>query len=303
MKIFIFGGSGYIGRSLISALSHKYKIFASSRNKKKNIQKVNILSEKKDKKKITQNLRQSDLIIIANGPSFKDSINNLFKYIKYLNNQVDLLLKIKKKGAKIIYFSSIHVYGNYETQKAKTSSLLNSRNHYAIRNIVCENLLLNKLKKNINIIRISNIFGIHKKLTELSTSMFRLSVNNFCLNVVKNNKFSIDSNLKEKRNFISINDFVKFIENGFILKNYKFNHIINYASKNDITLDQLIKIIYAQSKKLKLKLPKINFNNKIKNSKINYKFELKDIISNHLEPKISIENEIENTLNKIKKLI
>ena len=303
MKIFIFGGSGYIGRSIISGLSHKYKIFASSRNKKKIIQKVNIFSEKDNKKKIIQNLKESDLIIIANGPSFKDSIKSLFKYIKYLNNQVDLILKIRKKNAKIIYFSSIHVYGNYETQKAKTSSLLNSRNHYAIRNIVCENLLLNKLKKNVNIIRISNIFGIHKKLTKLSTSMFRLSVNNFCLNVVKNNKFSINSNLKEKRNFISINDFVNFLENGFILKNYKFNHIINYASKSDITLNQLIKIIYKQSKKLKLKLPKIKFNNKIKNSKINYKFELKDIISNHLEPKISIENEIENTLNKIKKLI
>ena len=90
-----------------------------------------------------------------------------------------MLLKIKKKGAKIIYFSSIHVYGNYETQKAKTSSLLNSRNHYAIRNIVCENLLLNKLKKNVNIIRISNIFGIHKKLTKLSTSMFNCQLTIF----------------------------------------------------------------------------------------------------------------------------
>lgn len=302
MKIFIYGGTGYLGRSLISGLSHKYKIFASSRNKKKIIQKVNIFSEKEDKKKIIQNLRDSDLIIIANGPTFNDSIKSLFPYIKYLNNQVNLLLKVKKKNAKIIYFSSIHVYENYEIQKAKTSSLLNSRSHYAIRNIVCENLLLSKLKKNINIIRISNIFGIHKKLIKLSTSMFRLSVNNFCLNVVKSTKFSINSNLNEKRNFISINDFVNFIENGFILKNYKFNSIINYASKNDITLNQLIKIIYKQSKKLKLKIPKIKFNNKIKNSKINYKFELKDIINNHLEPKIPIKDEIKNTFNKIIKL-
>ena len=41
-------GSGYIGRSLISGLSHKYKIFASSRNKK-NIEDANI-SEKENKK-------------------------------------------------------------------------------------------------------------------------------------------------------------------------------------------------------------------------------------------------------------
>ena len=97
LKIFIYGGTGYLGRSLISGLSHKYKIFASSRDKKKIIQKVNIFSEKEDKKKIIQNLRDSDLIIIANGPSFNDSIKSLFPYIKYLNNQVNLLLKVTQK--------------------------------------------------------------------------------------------------------------------------------------------------------------------------------------------------------------
>ncbi len=303
LKIFIYGGTGYLGRSLISGLNHKYKIFASSRNKRKIINQTNILSEKEDSKKIAQKLSESDLILIANGPSSKDSVKNLFSYLRYLNKQVDLLLKVKKKNSKIIYFSSIHVYENYEIQKAKPSSLLNSRSHYAIRNIVCENLLLSKLKKkNINIIRISNIFGIQKKLTKLSKSMFRLSVNNFCLNVVKNKKFSINSNLNEKRNFVSINDFVNFLEEGFILKNNKFNSIINYTSNKDISLKQLIKIITEQSKKLKLKIPKIEFKNKIKNSKINYNFDLKEIIKYRLEPRTAIRDEIENTLNKIKKL-
>lgn len=303
LKIFIYGGTGYLGRSLISSLGEKYKFFATSRNAKKSITESKLYIEKRDTKKIIKKLKESDLILIANGPSFKDSAKNLFSYIKYLNDQANLISKVKKKKAKIIYFSSIHVYENYKTQKSKISDLLNSRSNYAIRNIVCENLLLNKLKnQNINIIRISNIFGIHKKLFELSDSFFRLSVNQFCLNVVKNKKTIIYSNLNEKRNFVSVNDFVNFIEKAFILKNYKFNTIINYASKNEISMKYLINTIKNQSKKIKIKSPKIKFLNKIKSSKINYKFDLKDIEKYKLEPKISLKNEIENTLKKIQKL-
>ena len=302
MKIFIYGGSGYLGRSLISGLGEKYKFFFTSR-KKININKANFINEKNDKKKFIKKLKESDLILIANGPSFKDSSKNVFSYIKYLNDQADLISKVKKKKAKIIYFSSIHVYENFKIHKAKTSDLLNSRNDYAIRNIVCENLLLNKLKnQNIHIIRISNIFGIQKKIIKLSNSIFRLSVNQFCQNIIKNKKILINSNLDEKRNFVSVNDFVYFIEKAFILKNYKFNKIINYASKKEVSMKYLINTIRNQSKKIMIELPKIKFLNKIKNSKINYKFDLKDIEKYKLEPKISLKNEIESTLKKIQKL-
>ena len=51
-------------------------------------------------KKIIQRLKESDLILIANGPSYKDSPGNLFSYIKYLNHQTDLISRIKKKKQK-----------------------------------------------------------------------------------------------------------------------------------------------------------------------------------------------------------
>ena len=63
-----------------------------------------------------------------------------------LNHQTDLISRINKKKTKVIYFSTIHVYENFKVHKSKTYDLLNSRSDYAIRNIVCENLLLNKLK-------------------------------------------------------------------------------------------------------------------------------------------------------------
>ena len=305
MKIFIYGGSGYLGSSLISGLGKKHDFYITSRKKKRNfISNLEIFDEKYEKKQIRQKLKISDLIIIANGPSFKDSIKNLYSYLKYLNDQIDLIVKLKKKRAKIIYFSTIHVYENYKLQRAKTSNLLNSKSHYAIRNIVCENLLINRLKKQeINIIRISNIFGIEENMSKLYPSMFKLAINQFCLSVIKNKKIIIESNFNEKRNFISINDFVNFIKEGFILKKIKFNKIINYASKNDVSLKYLMNIIKLQSKKLKIKTPKIVFLNKINNSKINYKFDIREIEKNKLQPNISLKHEIKNTLKKIQLLI
>ena len=62
-------------------------------------------------------------------------------------------------------------------------------------------------------------------------------------------------------------------------------------------------IIKLQSKKLKIKTPKIVFLNKINNSKINYKFDIREIEKNKLQPNISLKHEIKNTLKKIQLLI
>ena len=301
MKIFIYGGTGYLGSSLISGLGKEHDFYVTSRKKKRNlIPNVKIFNENNEKKKILQKLKNSDLIIIANGPSFKDSIKNLYSYLKYLDEQVDLIIKLKKKNLRVIYFSSIHVYENYNSKRSKTSDLLNSRSHYSIRNIVCENLLLNRLsKKNLNIIRISNVFGIQSNTSKLKSNMFKLAVNQFCLSVIENKKILIESNLNEKRNFVSINDFVNFIKNGFILKKLKFNRIINYASKNDVSLKYIMHTIKSESKKLKIKIPKIVFLNKIKNSRTNYKFDIRDIEEKKLQPHILLKDEIKNTLKKI----
>ena len=304
MKIFIYGGTGYLGTSIISGLSDKYKFYITSRKKKKNFKNVKILNEKKDKTKILLSLRKSDLIIISNGPSYKDSKKKLFSYIKYLNDQIDIIIKSKKKTAKVVYFSTIHVYENYHLHKASTTDLLLAKTDYAIRNIICENLLLSKFKKNeINILRMSNIFGIQKRITKLSKNMFNLAINQFCLKILKNQKILIRSNPNEKRNFISINDFVNFIDKAFLLKRIKFNQVINYASKNEISLKSLISILKDESKKYITKKPKIKFQNKINNSKINYKFNLKDIKNCNLLPKITINDEINMTLDKIQSLL
>ena len=175
-----------------------------------------------------------------------------------------------------------------------------SKNHYGIKNILCENILINNFaneKKNIQIIRIANIFGLRDQINlSDNNSMFKIALNDFSYKAIKNKKIIIKSNLLEKRNYVSINDFVNFIEQSFIVKKIKFPFIINYASKKVINLRKIISIIKKQSLKLDIKNPIFIFKNNVKASIVNYNFDLRFIKKFNFLPKIKIEDEILNSL-------
>ncbi len=306
MNIVIYGGTGYLGTALVSAFKNLYNISIISRKFRKNtnFKNTDILNLEKDRKKINKKINNANFIILANGPSSKDSKKKLFKYVSFLNEETKKILKYKKKKTKIIYFSSIHVYENYNKFKSLSKNLLNSRTHYAIRNIVCENLLIKRFngsKKQVHIIRIGNVFGIQSNLKYYSKSMNRLAINQFCYKIINKQKISIKSNYLECRNYVSINDFINFIKVGFCERKLNFSTIINYASEKQFNMRQLVNVLRAQSKKLNLN-PKIFFENKIKKSGINYYFDISEIKKFKIQPKMNFEHEIFSLLKKLKNL-
>ena len=303
MKLLVYGGSGYLGSSLINQLQKNCLISSVSRkiqNKESNCNNVKYLTALLDEKKINKSITDSDLIIFSNGPSAQNCKTELFDYVKYFNNEIIRIKKLKKKNAKIIYFSTIHVYSNKTKKTSNEKSLLLSKNHYGIKNILCENILINNFaneKKNIQIIRIANIFGLRDQINlSDNNSMFKIALNDFSYKAIKNKKIIIKSNLLEKRNYVSINDFVNFIEQSFIVRKIKFPFIINYASKKVINLRKIISIIKKQSLKLDIKNPIFIFKNNVKASIVNYNFDLRFIKKFNFLPKIKIEDEILNSL-------
>tara|TARA_B110000240_G_C13391301_1_gene406912 strand:+ start:41 stop:982 length:942 start_codon:yes stop_codon:yes gene_type:complete len=303
MKLLVYGGSGYLGSSLIDKLQKDCLISSISRkiqNKEGNCNNVKYLTELLDEKKITKSITDSDLIIFANGPSAQNCKTELFDYVKYFNKEIIKIKKLKKRNAKIIYFSTIHVYSNKTKKSSSEKSLLLSNNHYGVKNILCENILINNFtneKKNIQIIRIANIFGLRNQINlSAKNSMFKIALNDFSFKTIKNSKIIIKSNPLEKRNYVSINDFVDFIEQSFIIKKLRFPLIINYASKKVINLKKIISIIKKQSLKLGIKNPIFILNKDIKESLVNYNFDLRYIEKYNFLPKIKIEDEILNSL-------
>ena len=81
--------------------------------------------------------------------------------------------------------------------------------------------------------------------------MLKLAINQFCLKTVKQEKIYIKSNKSQKRNYVSINDFIKFVK-FLIYKNKKLPTIINYSSNGMVSINNIMKAIINESKKLKL---------------------------------------------------
>ena len=303
MKLLVYGGNGYLGSSLINQLYKNCLIHSISRkaqNKKNNHNNVEYLSQNLDEIKITKSITNSDLIIFTNGPSSQNCKTELFDYVKYFNKEIIKIKKLKKKNAKIIYFSSIHVYSNKLKKINDEKSLLLSKNHYGVKNILCENILINNFtdeKKDIQIIRIANIFGLRKNIKlSKKNSTFKIALNDFVFKTVQNKKIIIKSSLFEKRNYVSINDFVNFFEQSFITEKTKFPFVINYASEKTTNLKKIITIIKKQSSKLGIKKPIFIAKNNMKASIVNYNFNLKYIKKYNFLPKIKIEDEILNSL-------
>ena len=302
MKILIYGGSGYLGSSIADSLKKNCEVSIISRNKikRKLIDNITWLNKKKNSNQINTSIKKANIIIISNGPTQNSSQKELFEYSKYFFNEINRIKKYKNKMSKIIFFSSIHVYENKNKKKIEVYDNLYSKSYYGIQNILCENIILNKFRSNldkIKIIRISNIFGVfNNKKINFENNMLRLAINQFCLKTVKQEKIYIKSNKSQKRNYVSINDFIKFVK-FLIYENKKLPPIINYSSNGMVTLNNIKKAIINESEKLGIRKPKFIFKNKIKNSKINYSTNNKLLSILNIEPNIKLNEEILNTLN------
>ena len=103
MKLLVYGGSGYLGSSLINQLQKNCLISSVSRkiqNKESNCNNVKYLTALLDEKKINKSITDSDLIIFSNGPSAQNCKTELFDYVKYFNNEIIRIKKLKKKMLK-----------------------------------------------------------------------------------------------------------------------------------------------------------------------------------------------------------
>ena len=271
MNIFIFGGSGYLGRLIANHLCNKHKITIGTRNKKKisnynkkiRIVKINCFS----KKSIKKALKKIDLAIHLVGMNKVDSINNPKKSVylkkKVTENIIDSAIENK---CKIIYFSSIQVYKNFFSKKKineKSKTVIS--NSYVKGHLIAEKILKSKKNKfnQIAILRLSSVFGAN--ILNTSKELIYTLGNNFCYQAIKKNSIQVE-NPDIVRNFLPSKILISTL-NYLILKNFTKFQIYNIGYKS-FTLGNLSKIIsyrfqYKFKKKCIIKF-KNDFQNKNK---------------------------------------
>ena len=314
-KVCIVGANGYIGSELLANLKKNYKIISVSRKKanKKKI-KTNIFKEIigdiKLEKTITKiiNEKPEYIIFVASFNHFKSEKNFKLTLNNNNNSLINLCKAISKNKnfKKIIYFSSFQVYGNYQEHTIiNEKTIKNPKNYYGLSHSINEDLLkIAKIKFNINydIIRLTNSYGYPALPT---SDCWWLVVNDLCKSYVDYKKIIMISDGKPFRNFIHLDDVIKFVR---LLLNKKqlSSEIYNLSSNETVQIKKIAKKIYNNSnekKKLKLFINKDKIM-KFKDLKFenpSFKISNKKLENLRFRPSITLNKGIEKLIKELKK--
>lgn len=282
MKILIFGYTGLLGSEATKSINKKNELYLfNSKN-------INLL-KKRELQKISKLFKNSIIIYSAGYKRTKgDNFKNYKKNIDCFLN----ILQMTELNApkKIIFFSSIEVYGTIEKKtKIDDKTPINPFYSYAHSKVLQEEALIFFSKKyNFNYI-ILRFPGIY------SDKLFTNSiVNKIAASVDKNKKFVLVSSGKEKRDYLYYKDIKKIIKQ--IFKHNIKNEIINIGSGESLSINKIISLIERSFKK------ELNIDKNIKNkSNIEY-----DVVFNNkhlkkLMPDLKLTKLSEFNFKKIKK--
>ena len=321
MIVCVLGCTGYLGSRISSHLYKKgYKVIGVCRRfpkKNKNFSSLfykvieGDISKKKTLEKIFSFNFSSLVYTISlnhkdSEASIEKSLNiNYFPLVNLCSSIVE-----KEINTKLIYFSTMQVYGDYSKQALITEkNNKNNKNIYALTHSLCEDLLINMSNyENLNTIslRLSNGYGF----PELTTcDCWWLVINDFCSNISKNGFIQLNSDGTPLRDFIHISDIAVAVEK--IIKTRKvLPQLMNLASGHTLSMLEIADIVLKEFRKkgntLNLFIKDKNILENELSRKLNVikkqkKFKISNDLMKNLKiiPKVSISNGIKDTLKRM----
>lgn len=240
-RLFLIGGSGFIGKNLVRCLHKQYAISVYDKFIDKDFffsypdVKTHIIELDKDK--VEENVESPDYII--NLASIVTAERDLSLFDEMVSSNLKVLLnlyerfKSEKKLKLFIQFGSSEEYGNDESPFVETMRESPSSPYALVKQLTVNTALM--LYRNydfpVMIIRPGNLFGKYQ------------NGNKFLPYVIENLRKGkpLDVTLcEQKRDFIYVDDFVWCVRE--LMKNYEkcLGEIINVASGESISLKHII---------------------------------------------------------------
>ena len=155
---------------------------------------------------------------------------------------------IENKINRILYASSMSVYGNQKKEKVKEINTLNPLSCYGVSKLAVEKYLeVYKKKLPYVILRMFNVYGFGQDFNNLKQGMVSI----YLAQALKNNQIIVKGSLKRTRDLIYIDDVVKvWIK---ILKNEKLcNKIYNLGTGKSTSVREILKEIQNNYKQVKI---------------------------------------------------
>lgn len=234
MKIYLTGGSGKLGKAVVEELKkNNTKPILLSR-RKTNLENE-IVVNFKDKEKLRKVLSDCDVLIhLAGSTKFYDKKNLLEGNVELTRNLVEAL----PKDAKIVFASSVSVYGKKVNGIISENTEISPDSEYAKSKAEAEKIIIER--GNYVILRIGPIYG--KEFEDYKKF----------LKLIKMGLMVIFGNGKNRVSFIHVEDVAKAIVSAINKKNE-----IYILSGESLEQEEIYSICakYLKVEKPKLKIP------------------------------------------------
>lgn len=233
-KVLMTGSTGFIGKRILNVLtraddvdltlitSHKvagYKCLLH-RNWK--------LSEKSISEKF-------DCLVLLGGVTPKGKNTDKEEhYIKNISSTINVLDALKQLPPRVIFVSSVSVYEDCNIEISEDSQLT-TQSLYGLSKIVSEKYLKCKCRERgarLTILRLGPVYGPGEEI-------YNKIVGSFIKQAVNYGKICINSDGREKRNLIFVDDVARLIIALILSENIKDIGIVNVVSPNSISVFEL----------------------------------------------------------------
>ena len=256
-KVLVTGVAGFIGSKVCEELQRKkFSIIGVddlSSGKKRNIPKnITFFNFDLSNYQNFRKLPKCKFILHLAGQSSGDiSFDNPIADLKKNTQSTLNLIKfgIKSKTKKIIYASSMSVYGDINKKKYDENMQPQPKSCYGVSKLASENYL-KIFSKKVNYInfRMFNVYGPGQDLSNLRQGMVSI----FLAQAIKNKRIKVKGSLNRIRDFIYIDDVVKIWVKS--LNDKIYNQTINLSSGEPTSVKKLlneIKILLPGTKIIK----------------------------------------------------
>jgi UDP-glucose 4-epimerase len=243
-NILITGGLGYLGGRMVKYFSDNgYSVLITTRRDEKKFPKnipMNaqvIQMDYKSNEQLNEAMKGIDTLIHLAGP---DAHTISIDPETITRKHVELTGRLVRAAGvnsvkKIIYFSTIHIYGK-NLQGTVTEETKPIPVHpFAKAHLEAESIIESQTKKIVSVIvRCSNSFGAPYFENE---KCWKLVVNDLCRSAFQNGRLIINSSGDSYRDFIAAGDVVRAIHYLLEIKNEgRVNHIFNLSSSNSVRI-------------------------------------------------------------------
>ncbi len=286
-NILLLGGTGFIGKSLLSELEQKNSINMMIHNSdlETTAQKFkgNILSTNS----FVNQINDDQIIINLLGQTTSNESDFFSSNILGALNLLNSCIQKNIKG--IILISTINVYGKNLGTSSKETDKLNPTTTYGVVKMITESIYKQFSEKygiNVTVLRFANIYGPTKKIGFLNTiinSMVDKTIIPICYH-----------DGKQERDFLFLNDAIDSIKKAIDYDHNGFQ-IFNISSGNKISINSIVlKIEEITNSKIIME-----YSSKITDEQFIWADNSKAIKILNFKPKFNIDSGLKSLIDNI----